>query len=62
MDEALWYQAKRDESQPPPPFYPRDFEVKASEFIEGELGLSRGEITSDKWRTIYVHMIQRMIY
>ena len=60
IDEALWCQAMREEALPPPEFYPRNFEAMASQFIEEELGLAHAELTSDNWRTVYLHMIQNL--
>ena len=46
VDEELWHQAKIEESQPPPPFYSRSFEVNTTNMVVEGFGLSHDEITS----------------
>jgi hypothetical protein len=58
VDKELWYQAKIEESQPPPPFYSSSFRVNAMHFLDEEFGLSRDDITSLNWKAVYLHMIQ----
>ena len=58
VDQQLWEQAMIQESQPPPPFYSRDFEESAAFLLEQQFGLFHDEITPNTWITVYLHLIQ----
>ena len=62
VNEELWHQAMIEESQPPPPFYSRSFEINAANLVVEAFDLSHDEITSTNWKSVYLHMIDNYEY
>lgn len=52
-------QAKQEEAQQPPPFYPDEFQSDALECIE-DLGLSHSDISAENLRFVYLYLIRNM--